>query len=466
MSNEIRINAFLTFAPTHLSPGLWAHPKDRSLEYNTLSLWTELARTAERGGYDALFFADGISQYDVYGGSNASGVRLGLQFPRLDPLLLISAMAQATQHLGFAVTSSVTYETPYLFARRMSTLDHLSQGRIGWNIVTSFGDSGARAIGQEKARPHDERYDLADEYLDVVYRLWEQSWEEGAALRDAREVVFADPAKVHEIKHEGRFFSMQGVHYSEPSPQRTPLLYQAGSSNRGKDFAALHAECVFLSAPSPGIVKRDVADIRRRAEILGRDPRSILFFSLATVVVAPTSAMAQEKWLDLQRHVSLEGALALFSRWTGVDLSTYDPDAPLRYARTEGMQSTIEGFTVADPDRVWTIRELALHNAIGGKGPVFVGSPTEVADALQRWKDEAGVDGFNLSHALMPGTHEDFVDLVVPELRRRGVYKQAYGSGTLREKLFGTGKALLPEPHPAARHRAASRNPVEPETHA
>jgi long-chain alkane monooxygenase len=458
MSKEIRINAFLAFAPTHLSPGLWAHPSDRALDYNSLELWTDLARTAERGGYDALFFADGISQYDVYGGSNAAGVRWGLQFPRLDPLLLVSAMAQVTEHLGFAVTSSVSYETPFLFARRMSTLDHLTRGRIGWNIVTSFGQSGSRATGQPDARPHDERYDLADEYMEIVYRLWEESWEDGAAVRDREARVFADPQRVHEIRHEGKFFSMQGTHYAEPSPQRTPLLYQAGTSNRGKEFAARHAECVFLSSPTANLVARDVSDVRERAAALGRDPASVLFFSLATVIVAPTSEEAQEKWDDIQRHVSLEGALALFSRWSGIDLSKYSPDEPLRYVRSEGMQSAIEAFTVADPERVWTIGELAIFNAIGGKGPVFIGSPVQVADALETWKAQTGVDGFNLSHALLPGTHEDFVDLVVPELRRRGVYKPAYRPGTLREKLYGEGAAHLAAPHPAAVHRAASRS--------
>ncbi|WP_321897153.1 LLM class flavin-dependent oxidoreductase [Burkholderia cepacia] len=463
MSTEIRINAFLAFAPTHLSPGLWAHPRDRSLDYNDLSVWTDLARTAERGGYDALFFADGISQYDVYGGSNATGVRLGLQFPRLDPLLLVSAMAQVTEHLGFAVTSSVSYEAPFLFARRMSTLDHLTRGRVGWNIVTSFGESGARAIGHQGALPHDNRYDLADEYMEVVYRLWEESWEDGAARRDRETVTFADPARVHEIRHEGPHFSMQGTHYSEPSPQRTPLLYQAGTSNRGKAFAARHAECVFLSSPTAKLVAHDVSDVRARAAALGRDPASMLFFSLATVIVAPNSAQAQAKWQDIQRHVNLEGALALFSRWSGIDLSKYRPDDPLRYVKSEGMQSAIEAFTVADPERVWTIGELAVFNAIGGKGPVFIGSPTEVADALERWKAQTGVDGFNLSHALLPGTHEDFVDLVVPELRRRGIYKNAYSPGTLREKLYGKGHARLCAPHPAAAHRAI---PIEDPTHA
>jgi alkanesulfonate monooxygenase SsuD/methylene tetrahydromethanopterin reductase-like flavin-dependent oxidoreductase (luciferase family) len=198
----------------------------------------------------------------------------------------------------------------------------------------------------------------------------------------------------------------------------------------------------------------------------------VLFFALATVIVAPTPEEAQAKWQDIQRHVSLEGALALFSRWSGIDLSKYSPDDPLRYVKSEGMQSAIEAFTVADPERVWTIGELAIFNAIGGKGPVFIGSPTEVADALESWKAQSGIDGFNLSHALLPGTHEDFVDLVVPELRRRGVYKPAYRAGTLREKLYGEGAAHLAAPHPAALHRAAHHQsdsraaPIEDETHA
>jgi FMN-dependent oxidoreductase (nitrilotriacetate monooxygenase family) len=453
MAKEIRINAFVTFAPSHLSPGLWAHPQDRSLDYNTLSFWTELAQTAEKGFYDGLFWADGISAYDVYRGSHETGIRLGVQFPRLDPLVLVSAVAQATKHIGLAVTSSVSYEAPYLFARRMSTLDHLADGRIGWNIVTSFGDNGARAVGQGRSRPHDERYDIADEYMEVVYKLWEGSWEDGAAVRDREAATFADPSKVHTIRHRGTYFELEGTHYAEPSPQRTPLLYQAGSSARGKDFAARHAECVFLSAPSRKIIRNETADIRRRAALAGRDPSHVLFFSLATVIVGPTEADARAKLDDITARISLDGALALLSRWIGQDLSKQRPDEPLRYAFSEGMQSTIEGFTTADPGRIWTIGELALHNAIGGKGPVIVGSPERVADELQAWVEETDVDGFNLSHALLPGTHRDFIELVVPELQRRGVYKTAYREGSLREKLFPGGAARLPFDHPGAGFR-------------
>lgn len=453
MPKEIRINAFVTFAPSHLSPGLWKHPRDKSLQYNTLSYWTELARIAERGLYDALFWADGISTYSVYGGSHAPAIRGALQFPRLDPLLLVSAMAQVTTHLGLAVTSSTTYEPPYQFARRMSTLDHITNGRVGWNIVTSFGSTGTKAVGLGNSRGHDERYDVADEYMELLYKLWEGSWEDDAAVRDSEAQIFADPDKVHDIHHDGKYFQMEGVHYSEPSPQRTPLLYQAGASGRGKDFAATHAECVFISAPSKKVIRDTVDDTRRRVAQQGRDPASVLFFMLLTVIVGRTEDEARAKLADIEQHVSLEGALALFSRWTGVDLAGRNIHEPFSYEKSEAMQSTIEGFTIGDPDRVWTIGELARHNAIGGKGPVIVGSPAQVADAMQAWIEDTGVDGFNLSHTIMPDSHTDFVDLVVPELQRRGVYKTAYQPGTLREKLYGPGRARLGDDHAAAQYR-------------
>jgi len=457
MSKEIRINAFAIFSPSHLSAGLWRHPRDKSVDYNQIETWTELALILERGKFDGLFLADGISLYDTYGGSAASSIRTGAQFPKLDPLLLVPALAQVTKHLGFGVTSSVSYEAPYLFARRMSTLDHLSKGRAGWNIVTSFGDAGSRALGQERARPHDDRYDLADEYMEVVYKLWEGSWRDDAIRRDRVSGVFSDPEGIDFIHHHGRHFDVDALHVSEPSPQRTPLLYQAGASARGRDFSARHAECVFLSAPSKRVIRDTVSDVRRRAAALGRNPGDILFFMLMTVIVGRTDEEAQAKLADYRRYASEEGTLTLFSGWTGIDLSQYRPEDPLSYIKNEGMQSTIEGFTIADPDRVWTVREVAEHAAIGGKGPLVVGSPARVADEMQAWLQETGADGFNLGYALMHESFSDFVDLVVPELQRRGVYKQDYRPGTLREKLFPALGAKLPASHPAAAFRHAPR---------
>ncbi|CAG9254773.1 Dimethyl-sulfide monooxygenase [Paraburkholderia unamae] len=451
MTQPIRINAFVLAAPSHLSAGLWRHPRDRSVEYNTLAYWTDLAKIAERGLFDGIFLADGISLYDVYRGSSDPALRLGVQFPRLDPMLLVPAMAGVTRNLGFGVTSSVTYEPPYLFARRMNTLDHLTQGRVGWNIVTSFGDSGTQALKGENARPHDLRYEVADEYMDLVYKLWEGSWEDGAARRDRSASVFVDPEKVHVIDHRGEHFNSHGLFIGEPSPQRTPVLYQAGASGRGRAFAAQHAECVFVGGPTRRVVRDIVRDIRERAVALGRRAEDIQFFASLAVVVSPTRAAAEAKHREYLGYASLEGTATLLSRWTGIDFSTYGLDDVLKYVHTEGMQSAIARYT-ADPDRQWTLREVLERAAIGGGGALAVGSPGDVADEMQGWIDETGVDGFNLGYVLAHESFSDFADLVVPELQRRGLYKTAYATGTLREKLFGSG-ASLPASHPAAKAR-------------
>ncbi|MDR5836023.1 LLM class flavin-dependent oxidoreductase [Caballeronia sp. LZ034LL] len=451
MSKPIRINAFVLAAPSHLSAGLWRHPRDRSVDYHTLDYWTDLARIAERGLFDGIFLADGISLYDVYQGSSDPALRLGVQFPRLDPLLLISAMAAVTEHVGFGVTSSVTYEPPYLFARRMNTLDHLTKGRVGWNVVTSFGDSGTRALNGEPARPHDTRYALADEYMELVYKLWEGSWEDGAARRDKAASVFVEPSKVHAIDHQGEYFRSQGLFIGEPSPQRTPVLYQAGASGRGRTFAAQHAECVFVSGPSRRVVRDIVQDIRARAVEAGRQADDIQFFASLAVIVAPTRDEAQAKHRDYLAHASLEGTATLLSRWTGIDFSTYGLDDVLRHVHTEGMQSAIERYT-NDPDRQWTLRDVLERAAIGGGGAFAVGSPEEIADEMQAWVEETGIDGFNLGYVLAHESFTDFADLVVPELQRRGVYKRVYAPGTLREKLFD-GAPTLPASHPARQAR-------------
>ncbi|MGF6743986.1 NtaA/DmoA family FMN-dependent monooxygenase [Paraburkholderia sp. CNPSo 3155] len=456
MSKEIRLNAFSLAAPSHLSMGLWRHPRDRSLEYNQLSYWTDLAQIAEKGKFDALFLADGISLYDVYRGSADTAIRHGVQFPRLDPLLLVSAMAHVTTHLGFGITSSVSYESPYMFARRMSTLDHITGGRAGWNIVTSFGDSGTKALNGQAARAHDDRYDVADEYMSLVYQYWEGSWEDGAVLRDREQGVFADPARIHKVEHEGEFFRSEGIHICEPSPQRTPLLFQAGTSERGKTFAARHAECVFISAPSKKVVKNAVDDIRQRAVQAGRPADSIKVFLSLTAIPAETDEQAQAKYQDYLQYTSAEGAAALFSRWTGIDLAKYGLDDPIQYVDSNHMQSAINNYTRADPDKVWTFREILARVAIGGgSANLLVGSPTTIADQMQEWVDDTGIDGFNLGYAVAHESFQDFVDLVVPELQRRGVYKQDYAPGTLREKIYGSGQARLPDDHPAARARRA-----------
>ena len=452
---QIRLNAFDMNCVGHQSPGLWAHPRDRSTEYKDLAYWTDLARLLERGCFDALFLADVLGIYDVYGGSPKAALRHAVQVPVNDPLLLIPAMAQVTDHLGFGVTATLSYEPPYPFARRMSTLDHLTRGRAGWNIVTGYLDSAAAGMGLPTQLAHDDRYAAAEEYMEIVYRLWEGSWEDGAVLRDRERHMFADPEKIHRVKYDGKYYRVDAIHLSEPSPQRTPVLYQAGASSRGREFAAAHAECVFINGPSRRVVAPQVADLRRRAVAHGRDPSDLIIFTLMTVITGRDEAEARAKHAEYRRYADYDASLALFSGWTGVDFSKYRPEDELRYIETEAMRSALESFTSADPNRRWTVKELAEHVAIGGRGPLIVGSPAQVADELQSWVAETGIDGFNLAYAVTPESFSDFVEFVILELQRRGAYKTEYRPGALREKLYGPGHARLSPPHPAALQRRA-----------
>lgn len=457
MTQEIRLNAFAMNTVAHQSPGLWTHPRDRAGDYNTMGYWLDLARTLEQGKFDAVFLADVLGIYDVYGASPDAALAQAVQVPVGDPMLLVPAMAAATTHLGFGVTCTLTYEHPYPFARRMSTLDHLTGGRIGWNIVTGYLESAAKGMGLKQQTAHDTRYDIADEYLDMTYQLWEGSWEDGAVLRDKAGRRFTDPAKVHRVQHDGTYFQMDAIHLCEPSPQRTPLLYQAGASPRGRAFAAKHAECVFINGPSQTVVAPIVADLRARAAEAGRSPADLKIFTMMTVITAPTSAAARDKYEEYLSYVSEEGALVLMSGWTGVDFSRLGLDDVVQYEERSAQTSALAAFTTADPSRTWTVREIARHAAIGGRGPVVVGSPEEVADALQDWVARTGIDGFNLAYAVMPETFTDFIELVVPVLQRRGAFKTEYAPGTLREKLYGPGRARLDASHRAASFRKAAR---------
>ena len=452
MTKQIRLNAFDMNCVAHQSSGMWRHPRDQSWTYKDLDYWLGLARILERGKFDGIFLADVLGVYDVYGGSAEAAVRNATQIPVNDPFLLIPAMAVVTEHLGFGVTGTLSYEPPFQFARRMSTLDHLTKGRVGWNIVTGYLESAAKGAGLDKQSAHDLRYDIADEYMQVVYKLWEGSWADDAVVRDRNRGIFAHPFKVRKIAHKGEHYSVDATHLCEPSPQRTPVLYQAGSSGKGKDFAARHAECVFMAAPTKQIVAKSVADVRKRAAVHGRNPAEILIFALVTVIPGSTEEEAKEKLRDYQSYVSHEGALALVSGWTGIDFSKYKLDDVIRYIENDAIRSAVETLTVADPDRTWTIREIAEFTAIGGMAPVIVGSPSQVADELEEWVRDTGVDGFNLAYALTPESFSDFVELVIPELQRRGVYKREYAPGTLREKLFGQ-TARLGADHPAQLYR-------------
>ncbi len=449
MARQLRLNAFDMNCVGHIQHGLWTHPRDRSTEYTSLAYWADLARTAERGLFDAIFLADILGTYDVHGGDADAAIRHAVQVPVGDPALLVPAMAMVTTHLGFGVTANLSYEPPFLLARRFSTLDHLTGGRVGWNVVTGYLDSAARALGEDRQRAHDDRYDLADEYMDVAYQLWEGSWEDGAVLRDRATGRYADPTRVHRIRHAGAHYRVDAIHPCEPSPQRTPLLFQAGASDRGRRFAGRHAECVFLAAPTAALTRRAADALRAEAALAGRDPRDLLILSLVALVPGRTEAEAREKFEEYRRHASIEGALAHYSASIGVDLSRFAPDEPITAARNDSNNSALEGLLRSNGGAPVTLRGLAEGMVLGSRSRPIVGSGAQVAEALIAWAEEAGVDGFNIGRTVMPEGLRDVVDLVVPELQARGAFKTEYAPGTLREKLLGAGPRL-PGRHPAA----------------
>ncbi|CAL9615698.1 Dimethyl-sulfide monooxygenase [Streptomyces sp. enrichment culture] len=468
MKNQpLHLFAFDVAAPAHLTAGSWRNDGDEGHRYTDLAYWKSIARMLEDASFDGIFFADTVGYHDVYGGSPAAAIRDAAQFPINDPLLLVSGMAAVTEHLTFGVTCSLTYEQPYLLARRYATLDHLTGGRVGWNIVTSYSESAARNLGLGQQLGHDERYELAEEYMEVLYKLWEGSWEDGAVVRDAERGTYVDPSRVHPIGHSGKFFTVPGIPLTEPSPQRTPVLFQAGASSRGMAFAGRHAEAVFINAVSVEQARRSVDKIRAAAEAEGRDPQDIKILALLTVVVADSDEAAQAAHRAYLRSVSIEGALARFGGWTGLDMSGWDLDMPLESVETKGVQSLIDMFSKADPDRKWTAREVAMFLGIGGTGSTIVGSPQTVAAEIQRWRDEAGIDGINLSYASKPGGWQQFIELALPELRSRGLVAAPREEGqeplTLRERLYGPGHAHTGDRHPAtALRRQRAGTPTAP----
>ena len=452
MKKRIYFNAFHMNCVVHQSPGLWVRNDDRMTDYTDLGTWVELAKLLERGRFDALFLADVVGVYDVYGGNRVAALTQAAQVPVNDPALLIPAMAYATEHLGFAFTSSILQYHPFIFARLVSTLDHLTKGRIAWNIVTSYLESSARSMGQAGLLPHDERYAAAEDYIEVCYKLWEGSWQDDAVVKDRERGVYADPDRIREIDHDGKYFSSHGIHLAEPSPQRTPVLYQAGGSPRGREFAARHAECVFVSGLNPAKVGALIRDTREQARRAGRNPEDILFFLYAKVITADTEAAVQRKHDEYLSSVSYEGALALLSGWAGIDFSQYELDKPLEYVETNAVRTLMQSFIRPDSDRRWTLRELMKLVGLSGGGALLMGTPEQLARNFQQWA-EAGVDGFNLAYMVTPGSFVDFVDGVVPVLQQRGLMQREYQEGTLREKLMGAGRARLREPHPAVRYR-------------
>lgn len=447
-------------SPNYL--GMWRHPEDRAANHNDVDLWLDLAKTAERACVDSIFIADLAGQQGPFAAGYDKVAERSINFPVCDPAALVAAMLTVTEHLGFVWTSSIIQYHPFTFARNISTLDHLSKGRVGWNIVTSYLENSYRNVGLPELTEHDERYRWAEEYLEVVYKLWEGSWEDDAIVADRARSIFADPSKIHRINHVGERYSVEGPHLAEPSPQRTPVLFQAGASDTGRAFAARNAEGIFVMAETPAAAPAVVKDIRDRLVAAGRGPDDAQIIQGISFVVGSTEEEARRKAAELEECLDTEAAMVQSSGVFGIDLSDADPDLRLSTLAEEGRGSRgmIQFFIDSHPrgDRA-TVRDLEQYVTTRFR---VVGTPETIADEVGRWA-ESGIDGLNIIQWTMPGSYVDFADHVAPVLQERGLMKREYSAGTLREKLFRGRDARLSGPHPAGKYRQmfAEREPAE-----
>jgi FMN-dependent oxidoreductase (nitrilotriacetate monooxygenase family) len=450
MSVPLLFSAFVMNTASHILHGVWRQPDARQIEFNSLDFWVDVAKELEAGLFDVIFFADVVGLYNDFKGSYKKHVEAGLQIPSNDPSVILSALAYNTEHLGLAFTSNIVQEHPFNFARKISTLDHASKGRIAWNIVTNPLANAAHNFGQELT-PHDERYEWASEYVDVTYKLWEGSWDDGALLQDRTRGVHSDFTKVHRINHVGKRYAVEGPHLVSPSPQRTPLLFQAGSSAAGMNFAAANAEAQFIIAPRPEVAASLIKTTRSLLAKYGRNSEDIKFFQGLSFVIGSTEEEATRKDKALDEAIDAETMITHLGGAMDVDLGEYPLDYPLSKIHTEGVRSILDWVQASVVGREATVRDIAVLNSRSSR---VTGTPEQIAQQLATWQ-EAGVDGVNLINATIPGSYMEFIEHVMPELRKRGLAKKEYIPGTLRQKLFG--RDTVPATHPAAAYRNAFR---------
>lgn len=431
----MHLNVLTQGSPSPTFEWMWRHPEDRTATgYRSLDYWTQLARQLEAACIDALFFADVQGTYDVYRDSWSDAVRYGVQVPDIDPVLVIPAAAAVTRHLGFAVTYSTTYHPPYQCARVFSTLDHLTGGRIAWNVVTSYLRS-AEANGLGEGLDHDQRYDRADEYVEVVEGLW-NSWKPGAVVRDRESRAFADARQVAPIDHDGKFFRVRGPLNTLPPLQSKPVLCQAGGSPRGRQFAAEHADTLLASAFGVEKMKAYRNDIRTRMAAAGRNPDDCKVLFIVAPVLGETMREAQEKAELLSQATDdlAEAALGHLSALTENDFSIYDLDEPVPVLSTNGHRSTLADFFSLNEDNTKPLREHAAGWTINSLP--LVGTPDHVAGLMADAMAEVGGDGYLIAGKPNRRYIHEIADGLCPALRRRGVIRDGYAHDYLRDNLM------------------------------
>ncbi|GAA4684811.1 NtaA/DmoA family FMN-dependent monooxygenase [Frondihabitans cladoniiphilus] len=450
MPTKITLGAFHT-----LGVGAKWYLTEDPMRYLDLQHWIDTVKGYEEAGLDFVFFADSYGYPVLHDHVIPLAVERGIQFPAADPTVLLTALAATTDRIGLVTTVSTMIEKPQTVARRFATLDHFTKGRVGWNVVTGSGQSASALLFGEELTAHDDRYARAEEHVQLSLELWEGSWEDDALKVDAETGTFTDSSKVHEVEHDGTFFKARGVLTVPPSPQRTPTLFQAGTSSRGRQFAADFAEAVFVAA-EPDTVTKQIADIRDRLEANGRGRDAISILAAGTFFVAATHEEAVAKREAAVGRTSLEDAAVLYAYFTGLDLMSMDLDKPLAQTNSDQGQTNIDRFSGKDGAPALTVRQILeefQRNSV--MASPFVGDPIEVTDQAIAYIEATGADGFLLQPEVAGG-QDDFLEFVLPELRRRGVLNESQPGLTLREQLFGAGNNRLPETHPGAAFRKNS----------
>ncbi|MEM7337484.1 MAG: NtaA/DmoA family FMN-dependent monooxygenase [Actinomycetota bacterium] len=432
---KMHLAQFLVHGPSHHSLAMWRHPRTdaRPDAWRTPELYQHIAQVCERGLFDMVFFADLNYISDTYRGSLEPALAGAAQAPEHDPIPLLSFMAAATERIGVSSTLSTSHHHPFYAARLWATLDHLTRGRAGWNVVTSLNHNQAANYGEDEREPADVRYDRAHEFMEVCLKLWD-SWEPGAEVRDVDGARFVDASKVHRIEHGGRFYRSRGPLNVVRPPHGGPAILQAGTSPKGRDFAARHADAIFAIQPNPSDAKAYFDDVKSRASDHGRDPSHCRILFGAQPILGPTEEAAAEAKAEHNELVPLEAGLALLSGHLDFDLSQVPPDALLAERPEPELARMATRFRRPDGSAM-TVDEVGRRHGESVGLPQFVGTAQSVADQLEAYIDEVGGDGFMISAIHFPGAIEEFVDQVIPELQRRGRYRTAYEGSTQRSHL-------------------------------
>lgn len=432
MTNQMHLGAFIYAAGHHA--GGWRYPDNELVDLLDLDYYKKIAKDAEKGKFDLIFFADRLAIPDRYQNNFDASIRHFAPF-RLDPILLITAIASVTENIGLVATASTTYNDPFSIARSFATIDHLSAGRAAWNVVTSTNDGEAHNYSKQQHLDHAVRYERAQEFLEVVVKLWD-SWEKDALVVDREKGIYSDPDKVHYVNHIGKFFNVKGPLNVPRPPQGRPVIVQAGSSERGREFAARWGEIIFTSQPEIEAAKDFYADIKSRTEKAGRNSSDIKILPGIMPIIGTTEKEAQEKEKLLRELVHPIAGLSLLSDSLNHDMSQYNLNEEFpELTSFKGNKSRQQLISKMAKEQNLTLAQLGKLFGASRSHRIIVGTPLQIAESMEKWFKEKACDGFNIMPPYLPNGLSDFVEQVVPILQKKGIFKEQYNGNNLRENL-------------------------------